>query len=84
MLWSFPISVLDSLCGGRKHLGGVEEIIIICDLCGKQKECLQKEMEGKEYDICSECWSALAQKLKGKGRNKHDCVPATAKNRRTG
>ena len=24
--------------------------------------------EGKEYDICGECWMPLAQKLTGKGR----------------
>ncbi len=42
--------------------------MIICDLCGKAKECLQKEIDGKEYDICSECWNPLEQKLKGKGR----------------
>ena len=30
--------------------------MIICDLCGKTKDRLQKEIEGKEYDICSECW----------------------------
>ncbi len=29
--------------------------MIICDLCGKTKDCLQKEIEGKEHDICSEC-----------------------------
>ena len=44
--------------------------MITCDLCGKAKDCLPKEMEGKEYDICSECWEPLAQKLKGKGREK--------------
>ena len=42
--------------------------MIICDLCGETKDCLQKEIEGKEYDICSECWNPFAQKLKGKGR----------------
>ncbi len=42
--------------------------MIICDLCGKAKECLQKEIEGKEYDLCSECWNPLSQKLRGKGR----------------
>jgi hypothetical protein len=40
--------------------------MIICDLCDKAKDCLQKEIEGKEYDICSECWNQLAQKLSGK------------------
>jgi hypothetical protein len=42
--------------------------MIICDLCGVARNCLQKEIEGKEYDICSECWNPLAQKLMGKGR----------------
>ena len=42
--------------------------MILCDLCGKAKECLQKEIDGNEYDICSECWSPLARKLRGKGR----------------
>ena len=42
--------------------------MILCDLCGQSKECLQKEIDGKEYDICSECWNPLAEKLKGKGR----------------
>jgi len=45
--------------------------MIICDLCGETKDCLQKEIEGKEYDICSECWTPLAQGLKGKGRTKN-------------
>ncbi len=27
--------------------------MIICDLCGEGKDCLQKEIEGREYDICS-------------------------------
>lgn len=44
--------------------------MIICDLCGSACECLQKEIEGKEYDICSECWNPLSEKLKGKGRAK--------------
>ncbi len=42
--------------------------MIICDLCGEPRDCQQKEIEGKEYDICSECWNPLAHKLKGKGR----------------
>ena len=41
--------------------------MIICDLCGEVKDCLQKEIDGKEHDICSECWNPLAQKLRGKG-----------------
>jgi hypothetical protein len=45
--------------------------MIICDLCGGEKDCLQKEIEGKDYDICSECWNPFAQKLRGKGRVKN-------------
>ncbi len=58
--------------------------MIICDLCGKVKDCLQKEFEGKEYDICSDCWHPLAEKLKGKGRVKNREVvflPAPIKER---
>ena len=44
--------------------------MITCDLCGQEKDCLQKEIDGKEYDICAECWDQLAQRLKGKGRVK--------------
>jgi hypothetical protein len=47
-----------------------EKSMIICDLSGEAKDCLQKEIEGKEYDICSECWNSFAQKLRGKGRAK--------------
>ena len=42
--------------------------MVLCDLCGEAKKCEPREIEGKEYDICSECWKPLAQKLKGKGR----------------
>ncbi len=52
----------------RDELRG--EPMITCDLCGEAKDCLQKEMDGKEYDICSECWNPLAKKLTGKGRAK--------------
>jgi ribosome-binding protein aMBF1 (putative translation factor) len=45
-------------------------ILYKCDLCGETMKCLQKEIDGKEFDICSECWNALAEKLKGKGRVK--------------
>lgn len=45
--------------------------VIVCDLCGGAKDCLRKEIEGKEYDICSKCWNPLAQKLRGKGRVKN-------------
>jgi len=43
--------------------------MIHCDLCGKAKLCLPKEIEGKQYDICAACWNPLARKLQGKGRN---------------
>ena len=46
--------------------------MILCDLCGQAKECQQKEIERKEYDICSDCWNPLAEKLKGKGRTKKE------------
>jgi len=42
-----------------------------CDLCGRSTDCQQIEIEGKEYDICAECWNPFAQKLQGKGRTKH-------------
>jgi hypothetical protein len=41
-----------------------------CDLCVQVKECLQKEIDQKEYDICAECWSELQAKLQGEGRVK--------------
>jgi len=45
--------------------------MIICDFCGAAKDCLQKDIAGKEYDICSECSNPFAQRLKGKGRTKN-------------
>jgi hypothetical protein len=42
--------------------------MILCDLCGQAKRCRPREIEGKEYDICSDCWTLLVAKLKGKGR----------------
>jgi hypothetical protein len=59
--------------------------MILCDLCGEAKECLQKEIEGKEYDICADCWRPIAERLKGKGREKkvRDGVPAAASGART-
>ena len=59
--------------------------MITCDLCGEAKDCLQKEIEGKEYDICSECWRPFEQKLRGKGRVKKEIVflpPTTDKERK--
>jgi hypothetical protein len=46
--------------------------VIHCDLCDQAKECLQKAIDGKEYDICSECWKPLLERLKGKGRVKKE------------
>jgi hypothetical protein len=56
----------------RYHAIEWRQLMILCDLCGRAKECQQKEIEGKEYDICSECWNPLAEKLKGKGRAKKE------------
>jgi hypothetical protein len=39
-----------------------------CALCGQNRECLAKEIDGMEYDICLECLRKLAEALKGKGR----------------
>jgi len=44
--------------------------MICCDLCGAPTKCLQKEIEGKDFDICEDCWRPLAEKLTGKGRVK--------------
>jgi ribosome-binding protein aMBF1 (putative translation factor) len=49
---------------------GGEKSMILCDLCGERKECLQKEIDGREFDICADCWRPLEEKLKGKGRVK--------------
>jgi hypothetical protein len=51
-------------------------IIYGCDLCGEIRDCRQREIEHTEYDICAECWNALASKLKGKGRSQRH--PETA------
>ena len=50
---------------------GLRITMMCCDLCGKAAECLQKEIDGKEYDLCERCWHPLAEKLSGKGRVKH-------------
>ncbi len=39
-----------------------------CALCGESKECSSREIEGREYDLCAECWDAMSRKLEGKGR----------------
>jgi len=43
--------------------------MIVCDLCGEVKDCLLKQTEGKEYDICDQCWEPLAQNLRGERQN---------------
>jgi len=48
--------------------------VIVCDLCGRARECLQKEIDAREYDICAECWAPLAEKLLGKGRAKKETI----------
>ena len=45
-------------------------LVYKCDLCGEIRDCNQKEIDGVEFDICSECWKAFMAKLKGKGRSK--------------
>jgi hypothetical protein len=49
-------------------------IVYRCDICHEVRECSQREIEQAEYDVCSECWEALAFKLKGKGRPKRQAV----------
>lgn len=44
--------------------------MILCDLCRQARECLLKEIDGKEFDICADCWRPIEEKLKGKGRVK--------------
>jgi ribosome-binding protein aMBF1 (putative translation factor) len=44
--------------------------MILCDWCGQAKECLQKEIDGKEFDLCADCWRPIEEKLKGRGRQK--------------
>ena len=42
-------------------------ILFKCDLCDQVKECVQKEIDGRQY-LCVDCWRPLEEKLKGKGR----------------
>lgn len=46
-----------------------------CGLCDQVKKCVEKEIEGKLYDICLECWSPLEAKLKRKGRVREIEIP---------
>ena len=56
--------------------------MILCDWCGQAKECQQKEIDGREFDICADCWHPIEEKLKGKGRPKRrrDMVFSAAAN----
>jgi hypothetical protein len=53
-------------------------LVYRCDLCNEIRDCAQRVIEDTEYDICSDCWKSLFQKLTGKGRSKrpHDIVTA--------
>ena len=42
-----------------------------CVLCGKPAHCIQKEIDGRVFDVCASCWYPLADKLSGKGRAPH-------------
>jgi hypothetical protein len=35
-----------------------------------ENRMFSRDIEGKRYDICSDCWSPLAKKLEGKGKQK--------------
>lgn len=48
--------------------------MLLCDLCNQPKKCTTKEIEGREYDICADCWRPLAEKLAGKGRQPEPAV----------
>src|SRR6266513_2010443 len=58
-----------SRTAAREFQGG--ESMIICDLCGEARDCLLKEIDGKEYDIYSQCCNPFAQMLRGKERVKN-------------
>lgn len=45
-------------------------VIYKCDLCGEIRDCMPRQIEHTEYDICAVCWEALMSKLEGKGRRK--------------
>jgi hypothetical protein len=46
---------------------GAAAVLILCDLCGKSKECLQKQIDDKGFDICADCWRPLEEELKEGG-----------------
>jgi len=51
-------------------------IVYKCDLCNEIRDCTQRDIGDKEYDICSQCWTSLLAKLEAKGRSRRirDCV----------
>jgi len=46
----------------------MERTVTHCDFCGNPAACVQKQIDGKEFDLCGACWSSLADKISGKGR----------------
>ena len=42
--------------------------MICCDICGTSTHCVQKRIDGKEFDLCDQCSKELAEKQSGKGR----------------
>lgn len=53
--------------------GLLEEMnMMYCDLCGEAKECLQKEIDGREFDICLRCWSTLEEKPPRQRKSEED------------
>jgi ribosome-binding protein aMBF1 (putative translation factor) len=58
-------------------------VLYKCDLCDQVGECVRKVIDGREYDICHDCWNPLEQKLKGKGKpNDRETVYIPAPERR--
>jgi hypothetical protein len=57
--------------------------MITCDQCGEAKDCLQKEVEGKEYDICRERWNPLAQSSRERPIDSGNCFVAAERGQRT-
>ena len=49
-------------------------IIFKCDFCDSVKKCIDREINGRVYDICQECWSPIEEKLRGKGRQKTETL----------
>jgi hypothetical protein len=45
-------------------------IVYKCDFCDQVRDCVPRQIEQMEYDVCADCWKELISKLKGKGRPK--------------